>query len=57
MKIFEFIFVVDCVIYVYGGKEGVKLFNIYDDYFLNFIIQVEGEIEWKIYKNCIFSML
>lgn len=57
LKTFESIFAVDCAIHVYGGKEGSKSFNIHDDYPSNFIIQVEGETEWKIYKNRISSML
>jgi hypothetical protein len=57
MKTFESIFAVDCAIHVYGGKEGAKSFNIHDDYPSNFIIQVEGETEWKIYKNRISNML
>ena len=57
LKTFESIFAIDCAIHVYGGKEGSKSFNIHDDYPSNFIIQVEGETEWKIYKNRISSML
>lgn len=56
LNTFERIFDVDAAIHVYGGLEGSKSFKIHDDYPCNFIIQVEGNTRWKIYKNRISSL-
>lgn len=56
LKVFENIFDVDTAIHVYGGLVGSKSFNIHDDYPCNFIIQVDGSTEWKVYKNRISSL-
>jgi len=51
LKVFENIFNVHAAIHVYCGLQGSKSFTIHDDYPANFIIQVEGETRWKIFKN------
>lgn len=57
LKTFEMIFDIDCAIHVYGGLSGSKSFKIHDDYPSNFIIQIEGSTDWRVYKNRISSML
>lgn len=57
LRIFENLFDIDCAIHVYGGLSGSKSFKIHDDYPSNFIIQVEGSTDWRVYKNRISSML
>lgn len=56
LNVFEHIFDIDAAIHVYGGLKGSKSFNIHDDYPCNFIIQVEGSVQWKIFKNRISSL-
>lgn len=56
LNVFERIFDIDGAIHVYGGLQGSKSFKIHDDYPSNFIIQVEGTTEWKIFKNRISSL-
>lgn len=56
LNVFERIFDIDAAIHVYGGLQGSKSFKIHDDYPSNFIIQVEGTTEWKIFKNRISSL-
>ena len=57
LKVFESCFNADCAIHVYGGKDGAESFKIHDDYPSNFIIQVEGTTEWKVFKNRCSSLL
>lgn len=56
LNTFERIFDIDAAIHVYGGLDGSKSFKIHDDYPCNFIIQVEGSTNWKVYKNRISSL-
>jgi len=51
LTIFEKMFSVNAAIHVYAGLEGASSFPIHDDYPANFIIQVEGETRWKVFKN------
>lgn len=51
LNIFEKMFDVNAAIHVYGGLKGSKSFSIHEDYPANFVIQVEGTTNWKIYKN------
>ena len=51
LRIFEECFQVDCALHAFGGKDGSKSFNAHEDYPCNFIVQVEGETEWKVFKN------
>ena len=44
-------FTVDAAMHVYCGIGGHGSFNIHEDYAHNFIIQVEGETDWTVYKN------
>ena len=58
LKEFEEIFPsVDCDVHVYGSIKESKSFNIHEDFPPNFIIQVEGETKWKVYKNRASSLL
>jgi len=58
LREFEEIFPsVACTIHAYGGVKESKSFNIHDDFPPNFIIQVEGETKWKVYKNRASSLL
>jgi len=56
LNVFERIFDIDTAIHVYCGLEDSKSFKIHDDYPPNFIIQVEGETHWKVFKNRISSL-
>jgi len=56
LSLFEQMFDIDAAIHVYAGLSGSKSFHIHDDYPCNFIIQVEGQTDWKIYKNRISSL-
>jgi len=38
-------------IHIYGGLKGSGSFNIHCDPTVNFIIQVEGVTNWKVFKN------
>ena len=40
-----------CIRDSYCGIGGHGSFNIHEDYAHNFIIQVEGETDWTVYKN------
>jgi hypothetical protein len=51
LTVFERLFNVYSAIHVYCGLQGGKSFSIHDDYPVNFIIQVEGETRWKVFKN------
>lgn len=51
LNVFERLFKVYAAIHVYCGLAGGKSFTIHDDYPVNFIIQVEGETRWKVFKN------
>ena len=44
-------FTVAAAMHVYCGIGGHGSFNIHEDYAHNFIIQVEGETDWTVYKN------
>ena len=44
-------FTVNAAMHVYCGIGGHESFNIHEDYAHNFIIQVEGETDWTVYKN------
>ena len=44
-------FTVNAAMHVYCGIGGHGSFNIHEDYAHNFIIQVEGETDWTVYKN------
>lgn len=44
-------FTVNAAMHVYCGISGHGSFNIHEDYAHNFIIQVEGETDWTVYKN------
>lgn len=37
--------------HVYCGVEGSKSFEIHEDFAHNFILQVDGETNWKVYNN------
>lgn len=56
LQVFEKNWNVDCAIHVYAGLTGSKSFKIHDDYPCNFIIQVEGKTDWRIYKNRISAL-
>jgi hypothetical protein len=56
LNTFENIFDIHAAIHVYCGLAGSKSFSIHDDYPCNFIIQVEGETPWTVYKNRISYM-
>jgi hypothetical protein len=56
LNVFERIFDIDTAIHVYCGLGDSKSFKIHDDYPPNFIIQVEGETHWKVFKNRISSL-
>lgn len=51
LRAFEETFYVSSAIHVYCGLEGSKSFNIHEDFPCNFIIQVDGNTHWKVYKN------
>jgi hypothetical protein len=51
LKIFEETFFVGCAIHVYCGLTGSKSFNVHEDFPCNFIIQIDGETHWKVYRN------
>ena len=52
VKAIEEIFPVLCDVHVYGGlTSSSKSFNPHVDIPSNFIIQIDGSTEWKIYKN------
>lgn len=42
---------IHAAMHVYCGIKGHGSFNIHEDLAMNFIIQVEGETEWTVYKN------
>ena len=37
--------------HLYAGLDNCRSFNIHEDTASNFIIQVEGETQWTVYKN------
>ena len=57
LRLFETCFNVNSAIHLYGGKEGSESFKIHDDYPSNFIIQVQGKTEWKVFKNRCSNLL
>jgi len=48
---FEKHFTAKMAMHLYAGLEGCRSFNIHEDTASNFIIQVEGETQWTVYKN------
>lgn len=40
-----------CELHIYAGIAPTKSFKIHEDFANNFILQVEGETRWKVYKN------
>jgi hypothetical protein len=56
LKEIESIFAVNAAIHVYCGLDDATSFPIHDDYSANFIFQVEGETEWKIFNNRVSYM-
>ena len=47
----EHLFDIHASAHVYCGLDDTKSFTIHDDYPANFILQIEGETEWTIFKN------
>lgn len=56
LKEFESIFHINAAIHVYCGLDDATSFTIHDDYPANFIIQVEGTTDWKVFRNRISYM-
>ena len=50
-------FFVSADIHIYGSKGSAKSFDPHTDMPANFIIQVDGETDWIIFKNKVSSLL
>ena len=48
---FEKHFTAKMAMHLYAGLDNCRSFNIHEDTASNFIIQVEGETQWTVYKN------
>lgn len=48
---FENLFDIHAAAHLYCGKGDTKSFTIHDDYPVNFIFQIEGETQWKVFNN------
>ena len=48
---FEKHFTAKMAMHLYAGLDDCRSFNIHEDTASNFIIQVEGETQWTVYKN------
>ena len=48
---FEKHFTAKMAMHLYAGLDSCRSFNIHEDTASNFIIQVEGETQWTVYKN------
>ena len=48
---FEKHFTAKMAMHLYAGLGNCRSFNIHEDTASNFIIQVEGETQWTVYKN------
>ena len=48
---FEKHFTAKMAMHLYAGLDKCRSFNIHEDTASNFIIQVEGETQWTVYKN------
>ena len=48
---FEKHFTAKMAMHLYAGLDNCRSFNIHEDSASNFIIQVEGETQWTVYKN------
>jgi len=58
LKVFEDTFDVNAQIHVYCGlTSNATSFNIHCDSPTNFILQIEGECRWKVYKNRMSNLL
>ena len=51
LKVFESEFDVDCAMHAYGGIKGSKSFNIHNDFPPVFVFQIDGQTNWKVFKN------
>ena len=48
---FEKHFTAKMAMHLYAGLDNCRSFNIHEDTASNFIVQVEGETQWTVYKN------
>lgn len=51
LKTIESLFYTDAAMHVYCGLTGSNSFGVHEDVPSNFILQVDGSTQWKIYKN------